>query len=100
MKKLLLAVTLLLAFNANAKLTINGCKNLEEIAGVIMEVRQGGASMREMIEAADGDELAEILIVEAFDVPLMSSESGKNKKVEQFKNSVFKMCFKSISEKI
>ena len=100
MNKLLLVVTFLTAFNVSAKLTINGCKNLEEIAGVIMEVRQGGASMREMIETADGDELAEILIVEAFDVPLMSSESGKNKKVEQFKNSVFKMCFKSISEKI
>ena len=101
MKKLLLAVILLLAFNVNAKgATIKDCKFVEELAQVIMEARQSGAAMSDMIEAADGHELSESLVVAAFETPLMSGQKGKVKQINTFKNKAFKICFKSISQEI
>jgi len=101
MKKLLLAAAILMSSTAMAKTaTINDCKFVEELAQVIMEARQSGASMSDMIEAADGHELSESLVVAAFEAPLMSGDKGKIKQVNIFKNKAFKVCFKAISQEI
>ena len=100
MKKLLLAVTLLLAFNASAKLSIDNCYQLEELAGVIMEARQAGSTMGEMIKLADNHKLTEALVIDAFEVPLYETDEYKQREIDKYKNKVFKMCFQSIGEKI
>ena len=100
MKKLLLAATLLLAFNASAKLNIDNCYQLEELAGVIMEARQAGSTMGEMIKLADNHKLTEALVIDAFEVPLYETAEYKEREINKYKNTVFKMCFKSISQEI
>ena len=98
MKKTILAVTILMAFNVKAGTTIETCNLLEDMAGAIMGARQRGNSMRSMIKKADNHKEAQQYVIEAFEVPIYDSKEYKKKATDRFKNKAFKECFKLVKK--
>lgn len=76
------------------------CESMSNLAGAIMEGRQAGRDMAEMMKAGSSNDpaivkLRESFIVAAFEEPRYSSEEYQQKATADFKNSVFLQCFKS-----
>jgi len=100
MKALILATTLAaLSFTANAegkpseKLTL--CKELSTLAERYMTLRQSGTSMADIYGTANGSELLELMIVQAYEKPQFGTEKYKLEQVSKFKNEWFLSCIKS-----
>ena len=99
MKKLLLIS--LLAFNANAEFTKEEdslCKSLERMSAVIMQSRQEGTPMSEMIERAKGNATIISVIEDAFNEPRWSSPSMIARTVEEFSNESYKICYEAFKD--
>lgn len=95
MIKKLILVSALLSFNAQANDDdFKKCKDIEGVAGLIMEMRQKGTPMSDMIKAANGDPLGKVLIIEAYDRPKYSTDQNKKDAVQRFKNIIFGTCIK------
>lgn len=96
MIKKLILVSALLSFGASAKVSeFDFCKSLENLAGTIMEKRQNGALMSDMINAVKGDELGTNLIIEAYSKHQYSTEKNKQAEIQKFKSRVFSACIVS-----
>jgi len=76
--------------------TVELCSEVEELAGVIMERRQSGAPMSLLIKTAEGNEVAEKIIIEAYEKSRFSTESYQKKSIENFKSRWFLKCFKGL----
>ena len=50
--------------------------------------------MAELIEAAEGNDLLETIIISAYEVPRYGVESNKQESVEDFRNKVYLQCAK------
>ena len=78
------------------------CKVLEMFAGRVMERRQNGALMSDLIRIIDNGDYEEIndrmmkkIIVSAYDKPLYSTDDYKQKAILQFKNDIYMKCYRS-----
>lgn len=71
------------------------CKELSNTAKDLMEIRQQGYSMSTLMEAAEGSELAQALVIEAYRQPRYNSERYKKQAVEDFTNSVYLQCLEA-----
>ena len=74
------------------------CASSANLAKTIMEVRQNGGEMFKLLEVANGDELAEKIVIAAFDEPLYSTEEYKKRAAREFSNEVMLICMKSVNE--
>ena len=99
MRKLILSAVVAMSFNATAS-NLDNCYKLEELGEVIMTARQSGRSMGDLMKIADGNELVEAMVFDAFEAPLWSTDENKQKEINNFKSSMFKMCYKNIKEAI
>lgn len=80
MRKLI--AILLLSFvattsNAEEISALDFCRAVAELSETIMEGRQGGLSAVDLMEMSDGNEVADVIIKGAFEVPRLSLESSK-----------------------
>lgn len=95
MKKLLTALTLLsLSFTATAEDEKMTCKQVSELAGVIMTARQTGVPMVEVFEKADGFKVIEDVIILAYKTPKFSVKENQQEQINEFKNEFFLNCVK------
>lgn len=99
------AVTLVqanFAFGKPSQETLEHCKELEGMAGHVMELRQEGAGMSEVMSvAADtpgywGRSIATLTEM-AFRFPRESALEDRDEAVSEFKNAVFAGCLKGRS---
>lgn len=91
MKKLIIGTALLLsAFNLFAE-EIN-CESIEKLARSVMEARQSGVSLKEIIKAADGLEVGEIIAKSAFGVSKYETSRYREDAVEEFANKYYLAC--------
>jgi len=100
MKALILATTLAaLSFTANAEDKpsdkASSCKKISELAGRYMDLRQSGVPMADIYGTANGSELLELMIVQAYEKPQFGTEKYKLEQVSKFKNEWFLSCIKS-----
>lgn len=88
---LLLAASL----NASAELDLSVCKSISESAGKIMEYRQGGTQMSNLMERSDSKEFHK-LVIAAYSKPKYSSPKYVKRAVDSFTNDWYLKCVKSI----
>ena len=92
MKTLLLAVTLLASTTASASEEVEACVSFSDLANNIMSARQGGGDMVELYKAVEGFEAGQVLVKEAYKVPLFSMPENKQQAVDEFRNEAFSAC--------
>jgi len=89
--------------------TVSVCKSFSKGAGTIMEIRQAGVSMSDVMQAyvdtsQEGDSptvgrAVELMITLAYETPRYSSESIQKRQVTEFENDFFLLCFKKYKKK-
>lgn len=74
---------------------IDDCKVFGQMASVIMDLRQMGAKMSDLMKPDTDDAgLENSLIVEAFSTPQYQTDKGKKQAVHDFENQIFMECAK------
>lgn len=74
------------------------CESYSALATAIMGARQSGTSMRKAWEIADGNKLAEALVIGAYDLPRYQSTRYQKRAITEFANAVFSVCIKAVRE--
>jgi hypothetical protein len=74
------------------------CKDISILAKKIMEVRQLGAPMAEMMETTKAgdpfDDINKVLVQEAFEVPHYQTEQSQTRAIGDFENEAYRRCYK------
>ena len=91
-KLILITVLMLTPLFSVADTKLNECKEVSKVARVVMESRQNNVDIVKLLEAVDSD-VAQTIIVLAYETPLYSTEAMKVKVVKKFANEVFLICF-------
>lgn len=99
MRKLILSAVVAMSFNAAAS-NLDKCYQVEELAENIMMARQQGNSMGDLMKIAEGNNLVETIVADAFNFDFWNSEDMKQKEVNNFKTLWFKACYENIKESI
>jgi len=71
------------------------CKNMHKLAKNIMDSRQQGMAMPDIIETVDGNPLFEYFIESAYDMPRYSTDEMQQRSIEDFANSIYAECWKN-----
>lgn len=78
------------------------CHSLEELAEIIISKRYSGVSMKNMIQRLNEtnqlNKMNQTLIIAAFEQPNYSSTEMQQNAIENFKNRVYLMCIKAITD--
>ncbi|TNE87039.1 MAG: hypothetical protein EP324_08175 [Gammaproteobacteria bacterium] len=91
----ILAVTFMPLTVVNANETgasDDNCNYSYELAHSVMEARQLGVPLPNLVKIADGNELMLALIEEAYSKPKYASEDYKTMKANDFANDVYLIC--------
>ncbi|ADM26673.1 hypothetical protein PP589_gp21 [Pseudoalteromonas phage HS5] len=99
MKTLILATTLtVLSFTANAEVNKEEkatCKDMSELAGRYMTLRQSGAPMADIYSTAGDSKIIELMIIKAYEVTRFNTKEFRDRQVIKFKNDWFLACIKN-----
>jgi hypothetical protein len=98
MKKITLAFVAMASFDvlADNKKTCNG---IEYFSRMVMEHRQMGTPMREVMELIDSkDEFINSVIMSAYEAPKYSTEKHKKEEVNNFADAYYLACLKGINQ--
>jgi hypothetical protein len=102
MKILIVAMALLAALSTTASAELTGCKLHSYLAGEIMTSRQSGQQMATLIDIAKAEadnsravQLAQLIVVDAYESPRFSTENYKARAISEFKNKWYLRCFKA-----
>ena len=87
--KLLIVSVLFASFSGAEPLT---CETVDELAGKIMEARQGGVTAAKLIEIANGSDLITSLTMAAFEFRRYSTEEHKKMVINDFRNKWYLTC--------
>ena len=98
MKNLITAAALTLSFTAFAEeAQTDVCDGLNRMARSIMNARQSGMEMRQLIEVVRGNEASEIaieIIIRAYEMPRFSVEKNKQNAIKDFQNEIYLQCIR------
>lgn len=75
------------------------CSSVGELAQIIMEKRQDGVAMEALIDSVsktEKPELAEELIISAYEKSQYNGEDYKRKAIAEFRDSAYLQCVKSM----
>ena len=98
-KKLLLTAALLaVTSTAKADRVDDLCNLVSKNASKIMELRQSGTTMKEVLDLVKGSELFKRLTVEAYSKPKYLSDSDKVQATAAFGNSVRLVCLETFGK--
>jgi hypothetical protein len=93
MKTLTLILALAFTTPALAQSAAETCPSLGELAESIMEARQSGASVSDMMAVAEGNEFVEGLVLTAFESPRYATPEFRIREIENFRNSIEALCY-------
>ena len=68
------------------------CEDLASHGKLLMEVRQVGAPMHEIMQIVENDPVLRPLAIAAYEAPLMHSQAGKTTSANEFATLVYRMC--------
>ena len=95
MKSIITAI-IITAATATASLAQDAqdpCQSAGDLAQVIMERRQDGTPMSTLMNLIQGNEIARLMIVEAYKVPRMAMPANQRREVEDFRNMMEMVCY-------
>lgn len=70
------------------------CREMGEIAEMIMQIRQTGAPMSELIGIAEGNDLLMGMILDAYNQPIYTTEEYQQRAVRNFRNDMEAFCYR------
>jgi len=94
MKHLIFAAALLLTPLAHADQS--HCERVGILATSIMEARQSGAPMSELMKIADGNKLLQLMVVQAYEEPRFSSDRYQQNATNDFRAEWELACYKAM----
>ena len=98
MKNLIIAAALTLSFTAFAEEPqTDVCDELNNLARSVMNARQSGMEMRQLIEVVRGNEASEVaieIIIRAYEKPRYSVEKNKQNAIKDFQNEIYLQCIR------
>jgi len=94
MRKLMIVIVLSV-FSIGASAQQVSCEKMHEVASMIMEVRQQGVPITEIIKATSSSPSFHALIREAYKKPLYNTTTYKEEAINEFANSVYLICMES-----
>jgi 3-hydroxyisobutyrate dehydrogenase-like beta-hydroxyacid dehydrogenase len=95
MKHLILAAMLLApAVNASEPTKQDLCKSFATYAETVMTARQNGATLVKMLDIAADSEIAQAIIIDAYQSPSYSTDKYKTNAAVEFSNKVLLTCLK------
>ena len=98
MKNLIIAAALTLSLTAFAEeAELDVCDELNNLARSVMNARQSGMEMRQLIEVVRGNEASEIaieIIIRAYETPRFSVEKNKQNAIKDFQNEIYLQCIR------
>lgn len=72
------------------------CPDIESFASTVMSTRQSGASMSDMMAAANGNEMLQKIVSKAFETPRFTTESVSRRATEDFANKIAAECYREL----
>lgn len=74
------------------------CSTYSSLANKIMEARQGGVSMAEQMKIMAEDEIAQRLVVMAYEQPRYATDRMQSRTIVDFENTVHLTCIRESSQ--
>lgn len=95
MRKLIALMMIVASFNAMAirEDVKQACKTVSGVSKSIMQLRQAGTPMSEVLEKLPSDYFHS-LVIEAYEKPLWSTEKNKRQEILNFEDAAFLKCVK------
>ena len=98
MKNLIIAAALTLSFTAFAEeAELDVCGELNNLARSVMNARQAGMEMRQLIQIVKDNEAGELaieIIIRAYEKPRYSVEKNKQNAIKDFQNEIYLQCIR------
>lgn len=98
MKRLLLAVPLMMALNAPAQSQVSKfCNDIYELSRQVMSARQNGVSLPEMLNLLakiESGSMYKPMIIHAFELSIYSTDEYKQSVIDEFSNEYLLQCLK------
>jgi len=97
---LIVAMLVLTSVPVMAEGELLSCKEVSDLASTMMECRQNGVPIAELLSYVDTKEMADIrssvtaIAIEAYEEPNWSTEEFKKKSVVEFGNRWYMLCLK------
>jgi hypothetical protein len=99
MKRFSAAILVVLPFYANAADWHETCTKASDLAEILMQSRQKGQSMSEAMALAKGNEVAERMVIAAYDIPRFNSEEIKTRTISDFRDKWYATCVREVRGK-
>jgi len=96
MKALILAILMALSTPTLAAVTPKLCSDLSETAATIMEKRQGGASMSQIMEIVTDSKIMQEIVIEAYEVRRHPAPMWQEREIDDFRDKWYLTCYKLI----
>lgn len=95
-----LLILALLATPVLADDSLEICAEIGKLSETIMEKRQAGVSMAEMMAVAKGEakELAQTLVIDAYDQPRYQTPDVQRRTIGDFRDKWYLVCVKGVRE--
>lgn len=90
---------LFVAATAHATTVNSLCASIGELAESIMRARQSGASVTRMLETAQGNKIAEALVMDAFNTSRFTSQPFIDRAAEEFRERAEVQCLRTLKSK-
>ncbi len=74
------------------------CDDLYELAFKVMNLRQNGTPVSDLIALTGGNRIANAIVIAAYEETQYSTREYQNRASKEFANRVFIECFKSINK--
>ena len=98
MKNIIIAAALTLSLTSFAEEPeLDVCDELNNLARSVMNARQAGMEMRQLIEVVRGNEASEVaieIIIRAYEMPRFSVEKNKQNAIKDFQNEIYLQCIR------
>lgn len=78
--------------------TMSFCNQLYDTSEAVMDARQSGVDLRQMMQAADGNQLHEDIVKLAYKQPNYSTESYQQNAIKQFAEQFYLSCLEQMDE--
>ena len=75
------------------------CNDLQELGYKIMELRQLGVPVSQVIAASDGNKTVNSIIISAYEEMQYNTKEYQIRASREFANKVYIECFKAVSKK-
>lgn len=69
------------------------CKSVYDATSALMKLRQQDAPLPEVMKIANGNQTLEAITIDAYKVPLYSTEEYKKNAISNFANKYYSACF-------